>query len=136
MSKHTPHGTNLEAPLISHGASHGPAYYVKIWAILLLLLIVSICGPMIGIRAITLITAFGIAVVKAVMVASEFMHLKYEKKYVTLMLITMLLFMGIFFFGVAPDVMTPKGQNWIRQPIQVPAYETHEHESGVKEHNP
>ena len=46
-------------------ASHSPGHYVKIWGILLVLFVISVCGPMIGIRVITLITAFGIAVVKA-----------------------------------------------------------------------
>jgi caa(3)-type oxidase subunit IV len=100
----------------NHGNAHGPAHYVKIWGILLVLLVISICGPLLGIRALTLITAFGIAIVKAIMVAAEFMHLKIEKKYVSYMLITMLLLVGILFFGVAPDVMKGSGQNWIKLP--------------------
>ena len=36
---------------------------------------VSVVGPMLGIRAVTLITAFGIALVKAYLVAKNFMHL-------------------------------------------------------------
>jgi hypothetical protein len=69
---------------------------------------------MIGIKAITMITAFGIAVVKAVIVAQEFMHLKLEKKYITYMLLTMLMLMFLFFFAVAPDVMKSEGQNWVK----------------------
>lgn len=102
----------------AHGRAHGQWHYIKVWAILLALLIVSICGPMIGIRSVTLLTAFGIAVVKAVMVASEFMHLKVEKKYISYLLLTMLLLMAIFFYGVAPDVMKSSGQNWERLPLQ------------------
>ncbi|MBK9293211.1 MAG: cytochrome C oxidase subunit IV family protein [Oligoflexia bacterium] len=101
----------------AHGHSHAK-HYVKIWAILLVLFLISITGPMIGIRVITLITAFGIAVVKALMVASEFMHLKFEKKFVTYMLLTMLFLMFLFFFAVAPDVMKTSGQNWVKIPMQ------------------
>ena len=100
---------------------HGQAHYVKIWAILLVLLIISILGPILAphlefgfLKAwmITLMTAFGIAVVKAYLVAANFMHLNIEKKYISYMLGTMLMFMLLFFAGTAPDVMRHKGQNW------------------------
>ena len=102
----------------ANGHSHGPSHYIKIWAVLLVLLIVSVCGPMIGIRYVTLLAAFGIAIVKAVIVATEFMHLKYEKKIITYILLTMLLLMAIFFYGTAPDIMRGSGQNWEKLPIQ------------------
>ena len=90
------------------GGSHGEAVrnhshaatYVKIWFLLLILLIVSIIGPEFGIRIVTLVTAFGIAIVKAVIVCAYSMHLNIEKKYVWYLLTTMLLAMGLFFAGV------------------------------------
>lgn len=100
---------------------HGQAHYVKIWAILLVLLIVSVLGPVVAphlefgfLKAwmITLMTAFGIAIVKAYLVAANFMHLNVEKKYISYMLATMLVFMLLFFAGTSPDVMKHKGQNW------------------------
>ena len=100
---------------------HGQAHYVKIWAILLVLLIISILGPVLAphlefgfVEAwmITIMTAFGIAIVKAYLVAANFMHLNIEKKYISYMLATMLMFMLLFFAGTAPDVMKHKGQNW------------------------
>ena len=100
---------------------HGQAYYVKIWGVLLVLLIVSILGPILApymefgfLKAwmITLMTAFGIAIVKAYLVAANFMHLNIEKRYISYMLGTMLMFMLLFFAGVAPDVMKHEGQNW------------------------
>lgn len=105
----------------THSHSHGPSHYVKIWAILLVLLLVSIFGPFAEIRVLTLVTAFGVAIVKAIIVATEFMHLRFEKKYIIHMLLTMLLLMGVFYFGVAPDVMTGGGQNWVRKPIAIDA---------------
>ena len=51
---------------------------------------------MIGIKWLTLVTAFGIAVVKAYLVAANFMHLKVEKKYVVYLLLTALAFMFLF----------------------------------------
>jgi caa(3)-type oxidase subunit IV len=104
-----------------HADDHGQAFYVKIWAILLVLLILSILGPIVAPHVafgfleawmITLMTAFGIAVVKAYLVAANFMHLNIEKRYITYLLTTMLMLMLLFFAGTAPDVMKHKGQNW------------------------
>ena len=100
---------------------HEQAHYVRIWAILVVLLIISVLGPIVAphvafgfLKAwmITLMAAFGIAVVKAYMVAANFMHLNIEKRYISYLLATMLMFMLLFFAGVAPDVMKHQGQNW------------------------
>lgn len=92
---------------------HPPSFYIKTWAVLLVLLAISIAGPMLEIRAITLITAFGIAVVKAYIVCSRFMHLNVQKKYVVYFLITSIAFMFLFFFAIAPDVLKHHGTNWV-----------------------
>lgn len=112
---HNNHGSH-------HGGGHGEgggfrthshaASYVKIWALLLVLLIVSIIGPEFGIRIVTLITAFGIAIVKAWIVCANFMHLKDEKRYVSYILYTMLLMMGLFFAGVMTDILKKDGWRW------------------------
>ena len=104
---------------MGHGSTPD-SYYIKIWGILLVLLVISICGPMLEIKVVTLITAFGIAIVKAWIVANYFMHLNVEKRYISYMLLTMLVFMGVFFFGTAPDVMRDSGSNWIKKPISAP----------------
>ena len=62
----------------------------------------------------TLITAFGIAIVKAYIVASNFMHLNIEKKYISYLLLTMVVLLGMFFFGTAADVMKSHGSNWVK----------------------
>jgi caa(3)-type oxidase subunit IV len=92
--------------------SHGPKHYIRIWLILCLLLVVSVTGPMFEIRVVTLITAFGIAVVKAYLVAANFMHLNVEKKLVVYLLTTVLVFMFLLFAGAAPDVMKLDGDGW------------------------
>ena len=96
-----------------HAAEHGPKFYVRIWAILLVLLVISVMGPMLEIQIVTLITAFGIAVVKAYLVAKNFMHLAIERRYVIYLLVTGVAFMVLMFVGVAPDVMKHDGQNWV-----------------------
>ena len=60
--------------------THEHPNYVKIWYWLLVLLAISVAGPMLEVPALTLITAFGIAIIKSFLVAANFMHLKFEKK--------------------------------------------------------
>lgn len=86
--------------------------YVRIYVILLALFVVSVLGPTLGIELVTLLTAFGLAVVKATMVAGYFMHLNVERRYIWYLLLGMLVFMLVLFAGVAPDVMKTSGQNW------------------------
>lgn len=86
--------------------------YVKIWAILVGLLVVSVLGPMFEIQVLTLFTAFGIAIVKAYLVAKHFMHLGGAARYISYLLATSLLFMLLFFAGTSPDVMKADGMNW------------------------
>jgi caa(3)-type oxidase subunit IV len=90
--------------------------YVKIWAILVVLLIVSVLGSMSHVREVVLIAAFGVAVVKAYLVAKNFMHVNVEKRWVPYLLIMCLLFIAILLAGVAPDVMKQSGLHWTKNP--------------------
>ena len=101
--------------------------YVKIWAILLCLLVVSILGPFLGIKIVTLLTAFGIAIVKAYLVAKNFMHLNIEPRYAVYLLTTVLVFMLLFFAGSAPDVMKHEGRNWVKPAVRVEAQASAHH---------
>ncbi len=91
---------------------HDNSHYMKIYYILLVLLLISFVGPWVGIRAVTLITAFGIAVVKAYLVAKHFMHIDLTPRYIPYLVATGLVFMLLFFAGVAPDVMKEEGSGW------------------------
>ena len=113
------HGHGHGAGDHTHGSGDHPFglddhewHYVKIWALLCLLLTISVLGPFVGIVWVTLITAFGIAVVKAYLVVKHFMHLTLEPKYVAYICGTALAFMSLLFFFVAPDVMEHEGRNW------------------------
>jgi len=92
--------------------AHHPNYR-KIYLTLVILLVISVAGPFIGIAWVTLITAFGIAVVKATMVVQNFMHLKSERRIVKWVLAASLALMALFWAGVAPDVMRHRGHNWV-----------------------
>ena len=93
-------------------AEHVHPNYTKVWAILCALLVVSVVGPLFGIRVVTLITAFGVAGVKAFLVAKHFMHINVERRWVPYLLLTMIAFMVVLFSGAAPDVMQHGGPNW------------------------
>ena len=94
--------------------AHDHPNYVKIWGILLMLLVISTLGPFLEIKVVTLITAFGVAIVKAYMVAKNFMHLNIERQYVIYLILTMLVFVLLFFAGTSPDVMKWEGDNWVK----------------------
>jgi len=89
--------------------------YKKIYIALVVLLAISVAGPHLGIFWLTLITAFGVALVKANLVVQNFMHLKWEKRIMKWMLATSLVLVFLFFAGVAPDVMHHSGHQWVNQ---------------------
>jgi len=93
-----------------HGGHH--TNYKKIYFTLLALLVVSVLGPFAGILIVTLITAFGIAVVKASMVIRNFMHLKDEKRLMVWMLTSSLILMALMFAGLSVDILNHEGRNW------------------------
>lgn len=105
--------------MAEHSTDHSQAHhshpnYFKIWITLLVLLAISVLGPMLEHPVITLITAFGIAIVKALMVSAYFMHLNVEKKYIWYLLLVCLGLMIFFFFAIAPDILNHTGANWRR----------------------
>lgn len=97
---------------MAHDEHHAPSHYVKIWVVLCVLLVISILGPELEMQIVTLITAFGIAFVKAYLVMKHFMHLNVEKPIVWYMLATGCAFMVLFVAGVAPDVHNHDGARW------------------------
>lgn len=97
--------------------------YVKVWGILVALLVVSVVGPMFEIKVVTLVTAFGVAILKAYLVARNFMHLHIERRYVTYLLVSMVVFMLLLFAGVAPDVMKHEGHQWKNEAAQKVVHE-------------
>ena len=88
-------------------------HYRKIYFTLLILLVISVAGPFLEIVWLTLITAFGIALVKANLVIQNFMQLRWEKRLVRWMLMGSLVLMALFVAGVAPDIMEHEGQGWV-----------------------
>lgn len=109
MAEQATHAGPTEGP---EHEGHDEAAYVKVWGALLVLLLISVLGPLAEITWLTLITAFGIATVKAYLVAKKFMHIQLEPRYVAYLFTTCLALLLLFFAGTAPDVMRHDGQNW------------------------
>jgi caa(3)-type oxidase subunit IV len=133
MSAETKH----EAHAGAHGhTAHDEAehirFYTRVYLTLIALFLVSVAGPVVGgwvgSKALVLVTAFGIALVKAYLVCAHFMHLNIEKRYIGYLLTTTLVFMFLFYAGVSPDVMEHRGRNWINVAAQ------NEVERALKEH--
>ncbi len=99
-----------------HGGQSHERHYVIIWAQLLVLLLVSVFGPMLATKLgwhwLLLATAFGVAVVKAYMVAKNFMHLNVEKPIVHYIMAIGVALMVLMYGALAPDVQKGEGQNW------------------------
>src|SRR3989304_10008669 len=93
---------------------HAHPNYLKVYWTLLALLCVSVLGPMFGIKAVTIATAFGVAAYKAYLVAKNFMHINVENPFISYLVLTVVVFMFLFFAGTAPDVMKPEGTQWVK----------------------
>lgn len=120
-------------------ASHSHPSYFKIYLLLLGLFVVSVAGPEIadifGLEGATrlilvLVTAFGIALVKAYYVCAYFMHLKFEKIYAPYLLFSMVALLFVFFFGVATDSMRSEGHHWEKTYVEPVAEPDGHGESG------
>jgi caa(3)-type oxidase subunit IV len=109
---------------MSEDHEHSHPDYWKIYKWLLLLFVISYLGPELfpEQKSIVLLTAFGIAVVKALMVVSEFMHLNIEKRVIWYLFLTCLILLLVFFAGVAPDVLNKSGINWVADSAATATY--------------
>lgn len=94
--------------------AQGHTSYLKIWGILVVLLTLSVLGPMIGIQIVTLIAAFGIAAVKAYMVAKYFMHIGDAPKFITYIMVSCLVLILLFVSATSPDIFKADGNNWVK----------------------
>lgn len=78
-------------------------HYLAIWYWLMALVIVSVASASLLPKAQALVLIFAVAVIKAFLVARNYMHLKHEKAIIYAMAIVPLVFVAIFLFGLFPD---------------------------------
>lgn len=84
---------------------HGHPNYVAVWAALAALLVMSLAVGWLarGIAAVALI--FGLAAVKAWLVLGNFMHLRWEPRFVWGIAAVAVLCLVFLSIGVAPDIV-------------------------------
>jgi cytochrome c oxidase subunit 4 len=92
-------------PNVTEAHRHPP--YVLIWAVLVAALLVSLFIGYMSLPVVTMVLIFSIAVVKAYLVASYYMHLKWEPFFVAVVVATGLVCLYFLFFGLVPDIVFP-----------------------------
>jgi cytochrome c oxidase subunit 4 len=88
----------------THASSARPINYVAIWGILLGALSVSLVLAYLKHAALASALIFAIAIVKALLVASYYMHLKFEPRFVIIAILAGLATLSILFAGLFYDI--------------------------------
>lgn len=89
---------------------HKTSFYVWIWAALVVMLSISLTLGLEGHTTLATGLIFGIATLKAWLVLVYYMGLSYEPRYIAAILITGLIFMGILFIALVPDMVYVYGR--------------------------
>jgi caa(3)-type oxidase subunit IV len=91
-----------------HGDYHGHPSYRKVWLWLVALLAVSLALAALDNHRLAVALVFGLAVVKALLVLGNFMHLRWEPRLVWLVAGFGVLCIVFLYFGVLPDIVLVK----------------------------
>jgi caa(3)-type oxidase subunit IV len=78
-------------------------HYLMIWIGILALVLVSVAAASILPKVQALILIFAVAIVKALLVARNYMHLKNERAIIYALVLVPLAFVIILFFALFPD---------------------------------
>jgi len=78
-------------------------HYLIIWLWLVALVVVSVAAASILPKFQAMILIFAVAIVKALLVARNYMHLKNERAIIYAMVLIPLMFVIILLFGLFPD---------------------------------
>ena len=99
-----------------HEHEHAPvpeSLYVKIWAILLVLTVVTVAVSYLDMQNVRVLTALMIATVKATLVVLYFMHIRYERPLfgflIVVVLVTYAVLIGLTFSDYSLQVMSHAG---------------------------
>jgi cytochrome c oxidase subunit IV len=85
--------------------------YIKVFSALIFLTFITVAASRIDFGALNTIIAFAIATVKAVLVLSIFMHLKYDDKLNTVIIGSSFFFLLLLWFFSMTDIFTRVIQN-------------------------
>ncbi|MBM4345827.1 MAG: c-type cytochrome [Deltaproteobacteria bacterium] len=87
------------------GSGHGAGHYVRIWAVLLGALVVSLVLGAITNSPWAIAIIFAVATAKAALVLAHFMHVKLEPRWIRLIGAGAVAVVGVFFIGLVPDIV-------------------------------
>lgn len=79
--------------------------YIKVWGWLLGLLAVSLVAGLLGARRFAVAMIFALAVIKALLVLGNFMHLRWEPKVIWGIGAFAVFCLAALFLGVMPDLL-------------------------------
>ena len=86
---------------------HAEPNYWIVWLALAILTVVELLVAQVqGARPYVIISLCALALVKAALVAAYFMHLKFEKGPLILIVLSPLVLSGILYIGLVPDALT------------------------------
>jgi cytochrome c oxidase subunit 4 len=110
MANHSHSNGHSAAHANGHASAHEHhiiplATYVKVYLALVFLTVITVSASRIDFGTMNAIVAFGIATVKALLVASIFMHLKYDDKLNRWIIVSAVFFLGVlWFFSILDEV--------------------------------
>ena len=110
MNTQTATEVEPKASDLHHEADHELSVgdYFLVWLGLMGIFAVSVIASAMGHSILAIFMIFELAVVKAWLVVSYYMHLKFEPKIVTGIFLFSILCLFFLFFGVYPDIMPVK----------------------------
>ncbi len=102
------HDTTGEGADHGQGSHHIVPFntYIKVFSVLIFLTFITVAASRFDFGTFNSIVAFAIATVKAVLVASIFMHLKYDDKMNRIIIASAFLFLLVLWFFAILDEMT------------------------------
>jgi caa(3)-type oxidase subunit IV len=90
--------------------SHRHPSYIAIWVVLIVALFASVGLALLHQRRLAAILIFVLATIKAFLVIAYYMHLKWEPRFVALVVAAGFLALAILFFGLMPDIVHVYGR--------------------------
>ncbi len=90
---------------MSQTAAHEHPNYIALWGVLLALLFAGIGAGFLGNHVLAAVLVFGVAFVKAWIVAMNYMHLQFEPKLVKIVVLGAICIVFLVFVGLVPDIV-------------------------------
>lgn len=89
----------------SHEESHAHPNYVAVWTALVVLLVVGIAVGFLKDPVLGAVLVFGVATLKALLVAANFMHLRFEPLMVRVIVLSALACVFVVLIALIPDIV-------------------------------